>query len=113
MKKTILHILIYAMFVALICSVVVLIAGSMLGWQTSTQFSDGFFGAGALMFIFGFVSLRGYGYRTTSWPRVRFDSADRAELWAADSSRGRMLMAIFGISGLLLFGLSILVSSVF
>lgn len=113
MKKNILHILIYILLVALISTMAVLAIGFLLGWNSSIQFSDGFFGAGAILIIFGFVSFQGYGYHTGSWPPVRMETGDRAKLWAADAFRGRRLMAIFGISGLLMFGLSILVMRLF
>jgi hypothetical protein len=65
------------------------------------------------MFLFGFISLRGYSQGTTVWPPVNLDQDDRARLWVADAFRGKILAAIFGISGLLLFGLSFLVSRLF
>ena len=39
-------------------------------------------------------------------PPVYLDPAERSNLWAADTFRGKNLMAFLGISGLLLFGLS-------
>jgi hypothetical protein len=112
MKNAILRILIGIILVSLISGIVVSIIGSMHGWKT-TQFSDGFFWAGAIMISLGFVSLLGYSQRAVDWPSVRSDPAERAKLWSADIFHGRILMAIFGISGLLLFGLSILVLRLF
>jgi hypothetical protein len=113
MKNTILRILIGAIFCSLISSIVVLIISVMRGWKTSTQFSDGFFWAGVIMIAIGFISLRGYSQRTVDWPPIPLDPSDRAKLWAADTIRGKTLMAVFGVSGLLLFGLSFLVSRLF
>jgi hypothetical protein len=113
MKNAILRILIGAILFSLISGIVVLIIGLVHGWKTSTQFSDGFFWAGAIMISIGFVSLLGYGQRTIDWPPVHLDSAERSNLWAADTFRGKNLMAVFGISGLLMVGLSVLVSSLF
>jgi hypothetical protein len=93
---------------SLISGIVVSIIGLMLGWKTSTQFSDGFFLAGAIMISIGLISFQGYGQRTISTPPVYLDPAERSSLWAADTFRGKNLMALFGISGLLLFGLSFL-----
>jgi uncharacterized membrane protein YiaA len=112
MKNTILRILIGAILVSLISGIVVSIIGLMRGWKTS-QFSDGFFWASIITILIGFVSLQGYRQRTTDWPPVHLDSADRTRLWAADAFHGKILTAVFGISGLLLFGLSILVSRLF
>ncbi len=112
MKNTILRILIGAILFSLISGIVVLIIGFMHGWRTS-QFSDGFFCAGVIMILVGFTSLQGYGQRTMDWPPVHLGPADRARLWAADTFHGKILMAVFGISGLLLFGLSFLVLRLF
>ena len=111
-KNTILRILIGAILFSLISGIVVAIIGLMHGWETS-QFSDGFFWAGVIMILVGFISLQGYRQRTINWPPVHLDPAHRAKLWAADAFHGKILMAVFGISGLLLFGLSILVSRLF
>jgi hypothetical protein len=112
MRNTILRILISVILLSLICGIAVAIIGLRLGWKTS-QFSDGFFFAGAIMIAIGFISLQGYSQRTIPWPPVYSDPADRAKLWAADISHGKNLMAVFGISGLLLFGLSFLVLRLF
>jgi hypothetical protein len=112
MKNAILRILIGAVLFSLISGIVVSIIGLMHGWKTS-QFSDGFFWAGVIMIVVGFISLQGYSQRTIDWPPVHLDPADRAKLWAPDAFRGKILMAVFGISGLLLFGLSALVLRLF
>lgn len=113
MKNTILRILIGTIFFSLISGLVVSIIGLVLGWKTATQFSDGFFWAGVIMISIGFISFQGYSQHNINWPPVRLDPAGRAKLWAADAFHGKVLMAIFGISGLLLFGLCILVSRLF
>jgi hypothetical protein len=110
MKNTVLRILIGAILFSLVSGAVVLIIGLRMGWKASTQFSDGFFWAGVLMLAIGFISARGYSQRTAAWPPDYSDPADRAKLWAADAFRGKILMAVCGLSGLLLFGLSILFS---
>ena len=112
MKNPILRILIGAILFSLISGIVVWILGLILGWKTS-QFSNGFFWAGVIMIVIGFISLQGYHQRTVDWPPVHSDPADRAKLWAADIFRGKILMAVFGISGLLQFGLSFLVMRLF
>ena len=112
MKGTILRILIGAILSWLISGIVVSTIGLMRGWRAS-QFSDGFFWAGVIMILIGFVSLQGYGQRTMEWPPVPLGPADRAKLWAADAFRGKILMAVFGTSGLLLFGVSLLILTLF
>jgi hypothetical protein len=113
MKNTILRTLISAILFSLISGIVVSIISLMLGWKTSTQFSNGFFWAGVIMILIGFISLQGYRQRTIDWPPAHLDPAERSNLWAADTFRGKYLMAIFGISGLLLLGLSFLVPRLF
>ena len=113
MKNTIRRILIGAILFSLISSIVVTIIGLMLGWKTSTQFSDGFFWAGAILILIGFVSFQGYSQRAIEGPMVSLDPADRSHLWTADTFRGKNLMAFLGISGLLLFGSSFLVGRLF
>ena len=113
MKNTILRLLIGICLVSLISGIVVAIIGLTLGWKTSAQFSDGFFWAGVIMIALGFISFQGYRQRTTNWPPIHLDPAERATLWAADTFRGKNVMIFFGISGLLLFGLSFLVLRLF
>jgi hypothetical protein len=113
MKNTILRILIGASLLALISGIVVTIIGLLLGWKTSIQFSDGFFWAGALMIFIGLISYQGYSQRPVDGPQVQLEPEERANLWTADTSRGKNIMAMFGISGLLLFGLSLLVGRLF
>jgi hypothetical protein len=107
MKNTIMRILIGAILLLLISGIAVLVIGSMHEW-TALQLSDGFFWAGAIMGLIGFISLQGYSQRGPAWPPAHADENDRFKLWAADVFHGKMLAAVFGISALLLFGLSFL-----
>jgi len=119
MKHTIVRILIGAILLSLIAGMVVLIIGLMLGWKTSTQFSDGFFWAGAILILIGFVNIRGMYSQPIdsrlqhSQSAVHLDADERFKIWEADILRGRRLLAFLGISSLLLFGMSILVSRLF
>jgi hypothetical protein len=113
MRNTILRILIKAFLFSLVSGIVVSVIGSMLGWKTSTQFSNGYFWAGVIIISIGFISFQGYRQSAMNWPPVHLDPVERSNLWAADSFRGKNLVAIFGISGLLLLGLSFLVLRLF
>ncbi len=112
MKNPILRILISAILFSLISGIVVSIIGLMLGWKTSTQFSDGFFWAGAIVLSIGFVNLLGmFSQRTVSGLQysqsaVHLDMAERYKIWEADILHGYNLLAFLGTSGLLLFGLA-------
>jgi hypothetical protein len=112
MKNTILRILINAMLFSLLVGIVVAIAGLILGWKTSTQFSDGFFWAGAIVIAVGFVNVLGmFSQRTVSGLQysqsaVHLDATERFKIWEADILHGYNLLAFLGTSGLLLFGLA-------
>lgn len=113
MKNMILRILISAILFSFITGIVVAIIGFILRWETATQFSDGFFLAGGVMLALGFLSYQGYRQRTINRLPLHLDPAKLAHLWATDTLRGKNIMAFFGLSGLLLFGLSFLVSKLF
>ena len=119
MKNPILRILISAILFSLISGIIVAIIGLMLGWKTSTQFSDGFFWAGAIVISIGFVNLLGmFSQRTVSGLQysqsaVHLDMAERYKIWETDILHGYNLLAFLGTSGLLLFGLAILVGRLF
>lgn len=112
MKNPIPRLLIGAILFSLISGIVVAVIGLMLGWKTSTQFSDGFFWAGAIVISIGFVNLLGmFSQRTASGLQysqsaVHLDATERYKIWQADILHGYNLLAFLGISGLLLFGLS-------
>ena len=111
MKNTILRTLIIAALLALLSTSIVLVTGLILGWKTSTQFSDGFFYAGAILISIGFLNFMGWRNQPasglmTSQSAVRMDNDDRFKLWAADNFKGYRLLGILGTSGLLLIGVS-------
>ena len=110
MKNRILRILISAILFSLIFGTVVAISGFMLGWKTSTQFSDGFFWAGTLLIAIGFVNFQGMHSQETglkySQSVIHLSAAERFDIWQADILHGYNLLAFLGISGLLLFGLA-------
>ena len=112
MKNSILRVLVSAILFSLISGIVVSIIGLMRGWKTYTQFSDGFFWAGAIVISIGLVNLLGtFSQRTASGMQysrsaVRSDMADLYKIWDADIFHGYNLLAFLGISGLLLLGMS-------
>lgn len=112
MKNSILRILISAILFSLISGFIVAIIGLILKWTTSTQFSDGFFWAGAIVISIGFINVMGMRSQETvtgsryNQSAVRLDMAEQFKNWEADVLHGYHLLAFLGISGLLLFGLS-------
>jgi hypothetical protein len=114
MKNTILRILISATLFSLISGLIVSIAGLILGWKTSTQFSDGFFWAGAIMISLGVLNIMGGRNQPPSGLQTRqsvieMGMDERFKLWAADTLHGYNILAFLGISGLLLLGMAGLV----
>jgi hypothetical protein len=111
-KNSILRILISAILFSLISGIIVAIIGLYLGWKTPTQFSDGFFYAGAtLISLGGLFSLGRVSQGTISETQYRqtaghSDMAERSRQWAADISQGYNILTFLGTSGLLLIGLS-------
>jgi hypothetical protein len=113
MKNKVLRVLVNAIIFSLISGLVVSIIGLILGWKTSTQFSDGFFWAGAILISAGVLNMMGGRNQPTSGLQtsqsaVPLDGEQRFKLWAAGTLHGNNLMALLGTSGLLLFGLSAL-----
>lgn len=111
MKNRILRVLISAIVFSLISGMVVTIAGLILHWKTTIQFSDGYFWAGAGMISLGLLNVLGGRNQSvsglkTSESAVALDGVERTKQWAADISRGYNLFAFLGTSGLLLIGIS-------
>ncbi|HVM71946.1 MAG TPA: hypothetical protein VMT91_09315 [Anaerolineales bacterium] len=111
MKNLILHMLVRAALVSLVAGLLVAILGIVLHWKTPVQFSDGFFWAGAILMLIGFMNVMGMLHQSSSGLEYRQSSVQRSkderfQLLEADTYRGYTLLGIMGISGLLMFGLS-------
>jgi hypothetical protein len=111
MKNKIPHTLISAALFSLISGIIVTIIGLILAWKTYTQFSDGFFFAGGIMIVVGFLNVWGMhnedpyaGMRVSQ--AVHLDKDESFKLWMADLSQGYNLLIFLGISGVLLFGMA-------
>ena len=113
MKTIILRLVIGVILLSVVASIVVALIGATRGWQTAAQFSDGFFWAGIILIAIGFISYQGYRRRAPYWSWNHLDPAQRSAITAADTFRGKNLLIFFGVSGLLLFGLSFLVLKLF
>jgi hypothetical protein len=114
MKNTFLRILISAIIFSTISGIVVTIAGLIIGWKTSAQFSDGFFLAGGIMISIGLVTILGGAHGRDmsgghySQSALQLSLADHARRWTEEILHGYNTMAFLGISGLIMFGLAIL-----
>ena len=113
MKNSIVRILMGAILFSLISVIVISTIGLLLGWKTTTQFSDGFFWAGFVLMAIGLISYQGYTRPSLDWPRIRLAPAARAHLYMTDSFHGNTIMVFLGITGFLLFGISILALRLF
>ena len=113
MKNLILRILIRSILLSLIAAIVVTMIGLILGWKTSTQFSDGYIWAGGIMAVTGFLNVYGILNQDARAGRQyspvnNLDAAEGFRLWRADTLRGYNLLAVLGTSALLLFGMAVL-----
>jgi len=111
MGKKILRFLIIIIALTLIATGIVMVLGLILKWKTPAQFSDGFFLAGGILIVVGFISFLGShnmeGLSGYQYARVnRYDRDEGFKLWTADLARGYNILALLGGSGLLLFGLA-------
>ena len=113
MKHPILRILVFVILFSLVSGLVVSVIGYVRQWNTSTQYSNGFFWAGLILISFGFISFQGYRQRGGEWPPVGLSPGERANILDADILRGRNIMVFLGVCGLLMFGLSFLVLRLF
>jgi hypothetical protein len=113
MKNTTPRILIRAIIFSLIYGIVVTIAGLLLGWKTSTQFSDGYFWAGSIMIGLGFINYMGFRNQIEREWMLRglkdpVDINEGFKIKTADTSHASEVLAFLGISGVQLLGMSAL-----
>ena len=110
MKNALVRTLVSAVLFSLVSSILLTIVGLILGWKNYAQFSDGFFWAGAIFLLIGFVNVMG-SLNQPADPRllhsqsaVHIDGFERYRRWQSDISRGHNLMIFMGVSAVLLFG---------
>ena len=93
--------------------------GWLLHWNSTTQFSNGFFGAGAILIALGLLSVMGgFGMRSDfkmlySQSAGDMNTLERSKRWIADMTQGYGLFLFLLIPGILLIGVSILVANIF
>lgn len=97
----------------------VALIGWIAGWQTSTQFSNGFFISGSAVGLLGLLTVLG-GYRARSNFEIQYSQSisdmnlsERAKLWIKDLNQGYNALIVCIASGALLIGLAILVDKLF
>lgn len=104
---------------ALILSVLLGGIGWMLGWRTSTQFSNGFFIGGAFLIVLGVFSVMGgfsqradfkMTYARTASPA---NLGERARQMMADINQGYNTLVFLVLTSVLLIGTAVLIPSLF
>jgi hypothetical protein len=104
---------------ALLVSLAVLVIGRFYQWNTTVQFSNGFFVAGAILIVLGVFSVAGGFGQRASFPLTYAESAgdasltERAQRMMADINQRYGMMILLMGAGLLLIGISILIHRLF
>jgi hypothetical protein len=115
----ILRLLAITFIIACAIGLVVTSIGWVLHWKSTTQFSNGFFGAGAILIVFGLLSvLGGFGMRSDfkllySQSAGDMNTLERSKRWMADMTQGYGLFLFLLLPGTFLIGVSILVANIF
>ena len=93
--------------------------GWLLKWNSTTEFSNGFFGAGAILIVLGILSVMGgYGMRSNfsvvySQSAGDMNTLERTKRWIADMSQGYASFLLLLLTGAYLVGFAILIPNVF
>ncbi len=101
--------------VAMLVSLVVLLIGYFLHWNTLVKFSNGFFAAGAILIVLGILSIAGGFLQRANFGMLYAESAgqmsspERAQRMAADITQRYGTLIFLVITGLLLIGISVAV----
>jgi len=102
-----------------IISVILLLAGLILAWKTAVQFSNGFFWAGAILIIFGALSIFGGYSMRSNFGVVYSQSAgdanilERTKQWITDTEQSYSIYVLLLICGAILMLLSVLIDVIF
>jgi hypothetical protein len=91
----------------------------MLGWNSSTQFSQGFFLTGVLLAMYGYFNVLG-AYRGSRNIATRYgetagdmDIHERTRLWATQAETSFTPFPTIFVISVCLFGFAILISIIF
>jgi hypothetical protein len=104
---------------ACIIGIVTASIGLLLHWNTTTQFSNGFFVTGAILVVLGILSVMGgYGMRSNfgvvySQSAGDMNTLERSKRWVADMAQGYNAFIFLLLTGVYLIGLAILVPTIF
>jgi hypothetical protein len=118
MNKT-LRLLATTLVLACALGIITAAIGWLLHWNTPTQFSNGFFGAGAILIVLGVLSVMGgYGMRSDfkllySQSAGDMNTLERSKRWIADMAQGYGAFVFLLLAGVYLVGFAILIPNIF
>ena len=117
--KKLKHSLLKSLLITGVISVLLVLLGLLLSWRSAVQFSNGFFWAGAILVVFGVLSVFG-GYTSRSNFGVVYSQSagdanllERTKQWISDTEQSYSIYVLLLVSGLTLMGLSVLIDQVF
>jgi hypothetical protein len=115
----ILRLLAITFALACIIGLVTALVGWLLHWNTTTQFSNGFFGVGGVLIVLGIMSVMGgFGMRSDfkmvySQSAGDMNTLDRTKRWIADMAQGYAFFSFLLLTGIFLIGVAILIPNAF
>lgn len=117
--KRLLRSLLKSLIISGVIGILLGLAGLLLSWKTTVQFSNGFFWAGALLVIFGVLTIFGGYSMRSNFGVVYSQSAgdanilERTKQWIADTEQSYSFYVLLLISGAILILLSLLIDVIF
>lgn len=118
MKKLI-HSLVKSLIICGVVSILLVVVGLLLKWKNSIQFSNAFFWAGAILVVFGVLSIfGGYGMRSNfgviySQSAGDMNILERTKQWIADTEQSYSIYILLLFSGVVLMLISVLIGEIF
>jgi len=113
------HSLVKSLIICGIVSILLVVMGLLLKWKSTIQFSNAFFWAGAILVIFGVLSIfGGYGMRSNfgviySQSAGDMNIVERTKQWIADTEQSYSIYILLLFSGVVLMLLSVLIGEIF
>ena len=119
MQKSILRLLGTTLLLAILIASLASCLGWLMGWKTSTQFSNGLFLPGGILIVLGILTIMGgYGMRSDfhviySQSAGTMSIQERTQRWMADMTQGYNTFIFLLLTGGFLIGLAVMVELVF
>ena len=113
------HSLVKSLIICGIVSILLVVMGLLLKWKSTIQFSNAFFWAGAILVVFGVLSIfGGYGMRSNfgviySQSAGDMNIVERTKQWIADTEQSYSIYILLLFSGVVLMLLSVLIGEIF